>query len=222
MEMNSRPIQYAEKEFFSSFSEGSTTDDVLLLKWPYRPVPVVAIVTKFDAFVQDVQQRMEEAAEEEGKEVDDDENEIEKQAAEEAMVQFEQHYKQPLDSLPFPPRAVVTLSEGNVPLSRSVWLILTILIPVHKSTPDNSRLARLIQATMDALAKTESDLQRKQYELYDLSTFFSTAQNAATKTKLTTSASCVNSIESLIQFNPVFGCLEMGCNVREHLGWHLF
>jgi hypothetical protein len=80
----------------------------------------VAIITKFDAFVQDVQQRIEEAAEEEGKEVDDDDNEIEKQAAEEAMVQFERYYKQPLDSLPFPPRAVVTLSEGNVPLFRSL------------------------------------------------------------------------------------------------------
>jgi hypothetical protein len=96
------------------------------------------------------------------------------------------------------------------------------LISVHKSTPDNSRLARLIQATMDALAKTESDFQREQYNLYDLSNFFSTAQNAVTKTKPTTSASCVDSVESLIQINPVFGCLEMGCNVRERLGWHSF
>jgi hypothetical protein len=37
---------------------------------------------------------MEEAAEEEGKEVDDDENEVEKQAVEEAMVEFERYYKQ--------------------------------------------------------------------------------------------------------------------------------
>jgi hypothetical protein len=32
MEMNSRPIQHAEKEIFSSFSEGSTIDDVLFPK----------------------------------------------------------------------------------------------------------------------------------------------------------------------------------------------
>ena len=39
---------------------------------------MVAIVTKFDTFVQDVQQQVEEAAEEEDREVDDDT--IEKQA----------------------------------------------------------------------------------------------------------------------------------------------
>ena len=55
---------------------------------------------------------MEEAAENEDREVDDDE--IEKQAAEEAMARFERHYKRPLECLPFPPKAIVTLSEGNL------------------------------------------------------------------------------------------------------------
>lgn len=81
---------------------------------------MVAIVTKFDSFVQDVQQQMEEAAEEEDTEVDDDE--IEKQAVGEAMVRFERHYKQPLETLPFPPKAVVTLSEGKVYPSVSLMI----------------------------------------------------------------------------------------------------
>ena len=75
-------------------------------------VPVVAIVTKFDAFLQDMQQKLEEKAEEEDEEVDDDE--IEKLAVVEADKKFEQHYKKPLLSMQHPPRAVVTLSEGEL------------------------------------------------------------------------------------------------------------
>ena len=81
---------------------------------------MVAIVTKFDSFVQDVQQQMEEAAEEEDTEVDDDE--IEKRAVGEAMARFERHYKQPLETLPFPPKAVVALSEGKVYLPVSLTI----------------------------------------------------------------------------------------------------
>lgn len=72
---------------------------------------MVAIVTKFDVFVQDMQQEIEAAADEEGEEIDDEE--LEKQALDMAMAKFEQHYKSPLNMLPFPPKAVVTLSEGN-------------------------------------------------------------------------------------------------------------
>jgi hypothetical protein len=78
---------------------------------------VVAIVTKFDSLAQDVQQEIEEAAEEEQREVDDDE--VEKQAFVEAMARFEQHYKHRLQSLPFPPKAVVTLSNGKMSSSWS-------------------------------------------------------------------------------------------------------
>jgi hypothetical protein len=73
---------------------------------------VVAIITKFDSLAQDVVQEMEEAAEEEEKEVDEDE--VEKQAFVEAMARFEQHYKQPLELSPFPPKAIVTLSNGKM------------------------------------------------------------------------------------------------------------
>jgi len=62
---------------------------------------------------------------------------------------------------------------------------------VHKSSPDDSRLARLISETLKVLELTEAELQRKERDVYDLSSFFATAQNADTKYKLTTSASCV-------------------------------
>jgi hypothetical protein len=75
-------------------------------------VPIVAIVTKFDTFLQDMQQKLEEKAEEEDEEVDDDE--LEKLAVVEADKRFEQHYKKPLESMQHPPRAVVTLSEGEI------------------------------------------------------------------------------------------------------------
>ena len=75
-------------------------------------VPVVAIVTKFDTSLQDMQQKLEEKAEEEDEEVDD--AELEKLAVTEAEKRFKQHYKKPLESMQHPPRAVVTLSEGEI------------------------------------------------------------------------------------------------------------
>lgn len=78
-------------------------------------VPVVAIVTKFDTFLQDVQQKLEESAEEENQEVDDDE--VEKLAEIQADMQFEQHYKGPLYDMKHPPKAVVALSEGKILLA---------------------------------------------------------------------------------------------------------
>ena len=75
-------------------------------------VPVVAIVTKFDIFLQDMHQKLEEKAEKEDQDVDDDE--LEKLAAIEADKRFEQHYRKPLEGMQHPPRAVVTLSEGEI------------------------------------------------------------------------------------------------------------
>jgi hypothetical protein len=75
----------------------------------FPKVPTVVIVTKFDTFLQEMQQKLEEKAEEEDGEVDDDE--LEKLAVIEADKQFEQPYKKPLESMQHPPRAVVTLSE---------------------------------------------------------------------------------------------------------------
>ncbi|EDR01188.1 uncharacterized protein LACBIDRAFT_333547, partial [Laccaria bicolor S238N-H82] len=136
MEMNARPIQQAEKDFFSTPLQVSCFNLISL------EVPIVAIVTKFDTFVQDVQQKLEESAEEEDEEVDDDD--VEKLAEIQADMQFEQHYKGPLNDMKHPPKAVVTLSK---------------------------------------------ELQSKERNIYDLSTFFATAQNADTEVKLTTSAS---------------------------------
>ena len=73
MEMNSRPIQQAEKDFFLMPLTGKIKDKPPSLNVTFRIVPVVAIVTKFDTFLQDMQQKLEEKAEEEDEEVDDDE-----------------------------------------------------------------------------------------------------------------------------------------------------
>ena len=75
-------------------------------------VPIVAIMTKFNTFLQDVQQKIEEHAEEKDEEIDDDQ--VEKVATTQANVQFEQHYKKPLDDMQHPPKAVVMLSEGKI------------------------------------------------------------------------------------------------------------
>ena len=61
------------------------------------------------------------------------------------------------------------------------------LLEVHKSAPDDSRLARLIDETLKVLSLTEMQCQARSD--YDLSTFFASAQSADTKVKLITSAS---------------------------------
>lgn len=142
VEMNSRPIQHSEREFFG-------------VLWQ---VPVLAIVTKFDTFVQDILQIIEEAAEEEGKDIDDDE--LETQAKQEAQNKFDAHYKTPLMGLPYPPKAVLALSE------------------IHKSTPNDSRLAQLIQETMKAFHGETSILH------HQLKALFASAQKADVGTKV--------------------------------------
>ncbi|KZP06100.1 hypothetical protein FIBSPDRAFT_764923, partial [Athelia psychrophila] len=86
-------------------------------------VPVVAIITKFDSFVQDIQQKMEEDADEEGREIDDDE--LEEEANKEATDKFEKHYKQALQCLPHPPRAVVALADERLKTERNVYDLST-------------------------------------------------------------------------------------------------
>ena len=61
------------------------------------------------------------------------------------------------------------------------------LFEVHSSTPDASRLARLIDETLKVLSLTET--QRQARSGYDLRNFFASAQNADTTVKLMTSAS---------------------------------
>ena len=87
-------------------------------------VPVVAIMTKFDLFLQDMQKKIEEQAEEENQEIDD--AEVEKLAAIQANVLFEQHYKKPLDNMKHPPKAVLTLSEGEIFLASVLVMINSI------------------------------------------------------------------------------------------------
>ena len=59
---------------------------------------------------------------------------------------------------------------------------------MDKSSPDDSCLAQLIKETLKVFDLMEMDLKGKEWDVYDLSTFLATAQNADTKIKLTTSA----------------------------------
>ncbi|GJE91865.1 GTPase domain-containing protein [Phanerochaete sordida] len=93
VEANSRPLQHAEKEFFSS----------------KRPVPVVVLITKFDMLIQDILQELE--GEEENEGLDDDE--LEEKAAQIAIECFDENYRKPLEALQFPPYAIVTLSDTH-------------------------------------------------------------------------------------------------------------
>jgi hypothetical protein len=72
---------------------------------------VLAIVTKFDNFVQDVLQDLEGKAEEEEAAVEQDE--LEETAQREADAMLTKHYTMPLLALPHPPQAVVSLSQSK-------------------------------------------------------------------------------------------------------------
>ena len=110
--MSSRSIGQAEKDFFSTPLTSKIKAESPSSNVTFPIVPVVAIVTKLDTCLQDIQQELEEKAEEEGEEVDDDE--LERLAVIEADKRFKQFYKKPLLSMQHPPRAVVTLSEGEL------------------------------------------------------------------------------------------------------------
>jgi hypothetical protein len=111
--MNSRPIQHAEKEFFAILWQGEVARHLFLEPWftdDSAVVPILAIVTKFDTFVQDVLQELEEKADEGN---DLTEEEFLKQALQQATDKFDAHYRVPLMSLPHPPKAVLALSESK-------------------------------------------------------------------------------------------------------------
>ena len=70
-------------------------------------MPVIDIFTKFDLFVQGyLQELMEEAEDEE------DEDWFEEQAKQLAMANYEKGLKAALMNMPFPPNAVLQVSEG--------------------------------------------------------------------------------------------------------------
>jgi hypothetical protein len=73
-------------------------------------VPVLAIVTKFDDFVRNILQDLEENAE--GEE-EISEEELEENALRTAESIADTHYTKPLMNLPYPPREVVYLSESK-------------------------------------------------------------------------------------------------------------
>lgn len=113
--MSSRPIQYAEKQFFATLWKGNPlkyTFPVLQFTDANALVPVLAIITKFDIFQQDVLQELEEKADEEACSERDDED-LEGQALEEAKRRFDMHYRIPLMALQYPPMAVLALSDSK-------------------------------------------------------------------------------------------------------------
>ena len=80
-------------------------------------MPIVAVFTKFDILVQDELQRLIESREGEDSDEDIDEEELEKQAEKVAEETFKKHFQAVLLKKPFPPQAVVTLSNGESPLA---------------------------------------------------------------------------------------------------------
>ena len=79
-------------------------------------MPIIAVFTKFDILVQDELQRLTESKEDELEDDEDiDEEELEKQAEKVAEEKFKKHFQAVLLKKPFPPKAVVTLSNGKPP-----------------------------------------------------------------------------------------------------------
>lgn len=70
------------------------------------------MVTKFEISVQDILQELEEAEEEDGSEVDDEQ--LEAEAKRVAEMRFDTYFRQQLEELPYPPRAVVSLSRSSL------------------------------------------------------------------------------------------------------------
>ncbi|KAG1871531.1 hypothetical protein F4604DRAFT_817052 [Suillus subluteus] len=167
LQTNSRPIQQSEKLFFAS----------------EHNVPVIAIFTKFDLFVQDQLQNIMEC--EEAEDIYDDEaatdsdldsNEgsgqpfqvLEERAKLLASQKFEEHYKNVLMKMPHPPKAIVELSD------------------LHNSTPKDSRLGSLIEATMEALTVTDKSMA-KDNPRQRLGALFAKAQMAEVSPKISSS-----------------------------------
>jgi len=144
---NSRPIQQSEELFFSVKHE----------------VPIVAIFTKFDLFVEDqLQDLMENAEDPENL----DEDEFEQEALKITLEKFERHYKGALFKKPCPPEAVVAVSN------------------IHTSTPLDSRLAELINATSRALNLTaKKSSTREKLDVTRLRALFASAQMADLEAK---------------------------------------
>lgn len=81
-------------------------------------VPVIAIFTKFDLFVEDQLQGLMENAEDPD---DVDEEELERQATKITREKFKKHYKSVLLEKPFPPQAVVAVSNSKC--IHCVWFL---------------------------------------------------------------------------------------------------
>ena len=86
-------------------------------------VPVIAIFTKFDDYVEDVVQQLQEEAEDEGRSATM--SEIDALAARKAEESFGINYRAQLEKLPHPPEAIVCLSRRTFNVCRIVFAYLT-------------------------------------------------------------------------------------------------
>lgn len=152
----------------------------LLLKW--HTVPIVAIFTKFDIFVEDQLQELMENAE---NSENPDEEELEQQAAILTMEKFERHYKGILLKKLCPPQAVVAVSNSQCILYMFDHRCSNELnILVHTSTPMDGRFTELMNATSKALnVKTNKSDTRGKLKQSRLTSLFASAQMADLKLK---------------------------------------
>lgn len=109
----SRPIQQSEELFFGVKHDGNcfnSSNDIPSSSRYYFTVPIVAIFTKFDLFVEEQLQELMN-----GQDIMDEEEEEElvQQAGEIAKQKFGEHYKGALLKKPHPPEVVVSLSESE-------------------------------------------------------------------------------------------------------------
>lgn len=94
-------------------------------------VPVIAVATKFDTFVQGVLQELEEAAEIDGEEIDNEELEAEAETL--AKSRFKEYLCTQLNDLPCPPKAIIALSRSTCHSMRELPTTLTYHQPMSPS-----------------------------------------------------------------------------------------
>jgi hypothetical protein len=158
------------------------------LRLNFCVVPALAIATKFDNFVQDILQELEESAEEQGLEISDDD--LQRQAVEKAKTLFDAHYRKPLLALRYPPKAVLSLSGSKPQSFPSILLSLSFSRIAHCAKPNDKNLRKLIKETMSAL------LIEGNTALTEAEILFSSAQIADTVNKLQTSCRYVTLMDN--------------------------
>ena len=142
------------------------------------------------------------------------EMQLERQAEKVAMEKFNKYFKGVLMKKPFPPQAVVALSDGEGHIyiwtnETENWTCSTI---VNHSTPEDPRLGELIRATMAAIsADSKGGTSKEQKESRRLAGLFAAAQKADLKEKYRWSIEYVLSFLYVLPHTK--NIIEMECQV---------